>query len=558
MAQLFSITIGRRKPRLYWGCTHVPLRYDEIGAAIEAGFEIVPALGSMGYLPMEQRYDDENWVLYPEWKTSCTLPVNIVEAIRRVNFDSDSYVACSAEEQKLFNKYIDVIYVATFPASICDIAKWYKGLIIFRSFGRISTFQSYSDKCEIEKIPLEFVASKKNFLFMPIFSSLLGLEKPWLTHNALVLRGFASRDRIPFKWLSRNSDYSVATVVKLTGWEANASGQERLKKLMAAIGSLPCRLIGKNPGIDDLVLPENIAVTGFLEHEQFYGAIASARAFVYIGDDPYHMHFTPLEAIRIGVPLFFHRNSPMGQEYLRECGDEVCDLRSLGGFDSYEEMGTVLSQVIDDLSFLENLGRKQASTLLPIFSRDSAVAGFRTIKSRIARNTFFSFCADPLIHDCRPHPTRRCPSACFPVVRGQIMRLDALSLPGPVGKVHDGRPWGVDNPVKVMLGEDIQGGFLGALYFKGCPGFYKLDMRFILDPGGGYPSAYIEVGVFDPDFVTISREEVKSSNGGEVSVSMCFDIYRDISCKTKELRFFSLANAGLVFLGGTIQLLNAL
>lgn len=136
----FDLMFRKDKPRMYWACTHVPLRYEEVEAAIDAGFEVIPALGSLGYLPFEQRYDDENWSLYPEWRASCSLPVNVCEAIRRVALDGAHLSEISDEEKKLFDKYIDVIYIPSFPQSAAEVLGWFSGLVIFRSFGRISNF----------------------------------------------------------------------------------------------------------------------------------------------------------------------------------------------------------------------------------------------------------------------------------------------------------------------------------------------------------------------------------------------------------------------------------
>lgn len=36
---------------MYWACTHVPLRYEEFEAAIDAGFEVIPALGELASPP---------------------------------------------------------------------------------------------------------------------------------------------------------------------------------------------------------------------------------------------------------------------------------------------------------------------------------------------------------------------------------------------------------------------------------------------------------------------------------------------------------------------------
>jgi len=48
---LFDLKFRKDKLRMYWACTYVPLRYEEVEVAIDAGFEGILALGSLGYLP---------------------------------------------------------------------------------------------------------------------------------------------------------------------------------------------------------------------------------------------------------------------------------------------------------------------------------------------------------------------------------------------------------------------------------------------------------------------------------------------------------------------------
>lgn len=541
------------KPRMYWACTHVPLRYEEVEAAIDAGFEVIPALGSLGYLPFEQRYDDENWSLYPEWRASCSLPVNVCEAIRRVALDGAHLSEISDEEKKLFNKYIDVIYIPSFPQSVAEVLGWFSGLVIFRSFGRISNFSSYSALCETNGIQLRNRIRDAKFLFLPIFSSLIELEEPWMTQGASVLRGFVSESRLPFKWLGGESPAYISTIIKADTYEANSSVEERFLNLKKIVGTRNCVVLGKN---QRGFLENNIEITGFLDHSGFYSQIAQSRVFVYLGDDSYHLHFTPLEAIAIGVPVLFFQSSPLAQELLKERVIEASELTEIGALRSCEEISLALDKIFDDCGALARLASRQAEAVLKVFSRQRAVASFQELISRVPKrkSSWFSEAVDHV--KPRRHPNRLKPNASSPHAVGQYAILNPEDLSGNVGEIVDGAAYGVSHPVREMLGINVAGGFLGTKYFSGVPGRFCIEITLIIAETHPEPVAYLEVGKFEPDYGVLSRKEVVANYTGKHCISLEFELPLESEKAVCELRLFSLAKIGLVFVGGIMKIIE--
>ena len=538
---------------MYWACTHVPLRYEEVEAAVDAGFEVIPALGSLGYLPFEHRYDDENWNLYPEWRASCSLPVNVCEAIRRVAFDGAHLLEISEEEKKLFNRYIDIIYIPSFPQSVADALGWFSGLVIFRSFGRISSFSSYSALCEMNGIQLRNRIPGAKFLFFPIFASLIELEQPWMVQGARVLRGFVSKSRLPFQWLGSASSNYISTMIKGDTYEANSSVEKRFLNLKKIVGSRNCIVLGKNQrSFPD----ENIEIIGFLDHSEFYSKIAQSRVFVYLGDDPYHLHFTPLEAIAIGVPVLFFKSSPLAQELVREGVIEGAELAEIGAFESCEEIALALDDKFDDCATLARLATRQAEAVLKVFSRERAVASFHGLKDLLPkrRSWWLSDAFHPV--KLRRHPNRLKPNVIFPQAVGQYVTLYPEDLSGNVGKLVKGTPYGVSHPVREMLGVNVAGGFLGSKYFSGVPGRYYIEIALMIAEKNPEAAAYVEVGAFDPDYTVLSRTEVVADNIGINQVCFQFEIHKSKEKCPCELRIFSLAKVGLVFVAGNVRFLQ--
>jgi hypothetical protein len=395
-----------RRPRIFWSCTHVALRYEEVPAAIDAGFEVIPSLGSMIHLPYEERFDDENMSLYPEWRLYCTLPSNILECLRRVQFDGLSPPTLSEQEIDLFNKYIDVIFIPSMPASVKEALSWFKGIVVFRIFGRIADFNSYSELCESRSISLETHVKENNFVLAPMFSNLAEIEKEWLKVNVIVFRTYISFSRIPFVWEKDKSRPYVSTMIK-RGTEANSTGKQRLSNLITSVGtSTPCRILGKQWPADIELLSENFKFSGFLPHEEFFTEIAKSRAFIYIGDDPYHLHFTPLEAIAMGVPVFFHYKSPLCQELIREGFLSVENINAMGAYESYEEIHSALSYYFNDFDYLIRLSQYQKFTVEKLFNKQSVVDSYRRLISFLPNNYVGDNDVDLICSICRAHPNK--------------------------------------------------------------------------------------------------------------------------------------------------------
>jgi hypothetical protein len=396
-----------RKPRIFWSCTHIALRYEEVPAAIDAGFEVIPSIGSMLHLPYEERFDDENMSLYPDWRLHCTLPSNVLECLRRVQFDNLSPPTLSQQEIDLFNKYIDVIFIPSMPASVKYALSWFKGVVVFRVFGRIADFNSYSELCEGRSIDLKNYIRADNFVLAPIFSNLADIEDYWLKLNVLVIRSCVSFSRIPFAWKRNESLPYVSTMIK-RGVEANSTGKQRLDNLITSVGdNILCKILGKQWPADIAFLSENYKFSGFLQHEDFFNDIANSRVFVYIGDDPYHLHFTPLEAISMGVPVLFHCNSPLCQELIRDGVIAEEEINDIGAYNSYEEIYHVLNRHFNDFDYLSNLSNNQKIIVERVFNKKSVVESYRRLISFLPCDYVSGKDVDAISSFCRPHPNRK-------------------------------------------------------------------------------------------------------------------------------------------------------
>ena len=96
--------------RLFWAYDHPTARYQEVNLFIDSGLEVVVGLGDPSTLRFDKSYHDETDPLYPDWRSSLTLPSSIVERLRRIDlFRNSGHV--SPENAELINSLIDIMII---------------------------------------------------------------------------------------------------------------------------------------------------------------------------------------------------------------------------------------------------------------------------------------------------------------------------------------------------------------------------------------------------------------------------------------------------------------
>src|ERR1700733_14589322 len=94
--------------RILWTYEHPTSRLEDMMLYPEAGFEIVPTLTEVTTSWVDNRYHDESHHLYPRWRSYVTLPVNVTEKIRRMDFWGRDF-DLDGQEAALVNRHFDAI-----------------------------------------------------------------------------------------------------------------------------------------------------------------------------------------------------------------------------------------------------------------------------------------------------------------------------------------------------------------------------------------------------------------------------------------------------------------
>jgi hypothetical protein len=508
------------RPVMLWVCHHLVLRYEEVPLFIEAGAEVIPGFGDRDFLVFDDNYEDESNELYPNWRSYCTLPTHIVEQIRRIRID-----APTEEEAVFMNKWVDTIYIASFPKIASQVLTWYKGIVIFRVFGG---FKSYTEICNGEGINLSiFEQNNDRFIWSPILKSLSSIEDSRLVHNEAHIPAFVSPKRLPFEWMERDSERIISTVIPYI--HQSDMLYSIFQKFADAFNGIDFIVLGKNN--KNSVLCQHPFILGNVNFNTLWSRLCKSRILCYGGYmTPYHLHFTPLEAIAIGVPILFLKQCGLAREAM-EHGFEEGELHHRGMCEDFNEMKRRTDQLIDNFDQLNELRQLQQQLLVSVFSREKALDSARLLVNKIShhavfrRNDYASIEAHLSSYKNPNFANNMITSPKLPAVAGEYRIWDARRGDGLTGTTQ----WLPGYHVYARLGRqgiDSSGLLLnipiGHQAGRLTPGKYEFIVTIKVDEVSIEPDVYFQLGANLPDytnFITLALHHPENSGILEVQSS---------------------------------------
>lgn len=364
-------------PRILWLCTHKTLRYEEVPLLIEAGAEVIPSFGDSYWLKYDNNYDNETDKMYPVWRSNCTVPTNIVEKIRRIKFWEKRGLV-TAKEAELINSWIDVIFIASYPDILSNIRQWYQGYIVYRVFG-VGDLTTYTEWMNTLNINIDSLVETDKYIWAPILNSLDVVEDSRITKNKFYLNAFVSKERLDFEWRGRSSEPFLSTAISYL--DDNLVTKEIYKDFKEKFSDLPFTVLGKNS--KNLDGKNNNKVIGYVDDNEFYSIISRSRVFVYFGTGSnYHLHFTPIEAIAMKVPVIFQEKSGLAQE-ARDYGITNEELRKIGMCTNTQNIKELVLKTINNFNELERISQRQYDIFTRIFSREAALIKTKEFYNKI-------------------------------------------------------------------------------------------------------------------------------------------------------------------------------
>jgi len=517
------------KPKLLWVCPHLVLRYEEVPLLIDAGAEVIPSLGDPTYLPFDMdQYDNETNKMYPNWRKYCSLPTNITEKIRRINISSPS-----EEEITFMNKWLDIIFIASFPAVLEKVLKWFKGVVVFRTFG-VPNVQNYTHLCGMLGVNLDTIGNAENYVWCPILKALNDQEDKRLIRNTFYLPAFVSKERLPMKWLASDSERRVTTLfsyIDLSDWVSNL-----FNAFSTAFNDIDFYVLGKN----DKESPrcQHPSILGKLEDEEFYATLCKSRILCYGGAMSHqHLHFTPIEAMTMNVPILFLESCGLAREAL-EHGLARNELVELGMCTDYFEMASRVRGCIDDFNYLERLRQNQSQRLLPVFSREKALSKAKEFIGRIKDGIIIHKDEIPIENANRS--VNQAPSKSIqydlPTEIGQRVTFNPETIKSFTGRlIYDDKLHSLVRKAEVKI--DAPGLLIGD-YIRRIEAGKYLFLLEISSPFARHSKiGEFSVGAWNPNYFVLNSKPIRNLKAGNNLINLVVDISPEIASVVKEIRF---------------------
>lgn len=459
------------KPRILWCYDHPAARYQETNLFLDAGAEVIVLLGDVATKSFDPEYHNEMSPLYPDWRAHCALPSDVVERLRRMPVHSRGG-RLEQNQIALMNATVDVLVTPAEADVVKNILDWFKGVILYRVNGVVNV-REYQRKIEA----LERVAVKKRdqIYLAPGLKVLVPPNTPQLAANTVFLPVWVDIERTPFRWRGVESMPYVATGVSYIDFHFHHRNQ--YLKFKEGIGPWKYVVVGKN----DKRSPHcaDPGILGGVSFDELYRTMAQARAFVDAGDMPEHIVFPPIEAMAMGVPTFFTRQSALARILFDEEIPEF-DYQGLGCEPDYPAIARRFETEFDDFTALEALVERQNQVFLGrAFSRQRSLENFKeflgTVRARSRRDERYTTRAfDAFRTQLVPSRFGTASGLSATTIGRTPRRLLASEMRGDVGHIdRDER----GNPIRQVDRRRDKPGFLIIDYLPRFePGRYELSV----------------------------------------------------------------------------------
>jgi hypothetical protein len=374
------------RPRLLWAYDHPAARYQETNLYLDAGFEVVVSLGDPNTLRYDTTYHNETHYLYPDWRSSCTLPQYVVERLRRISL-TNRVGLVSDEEARLINETIDVMIIPADPPVIQNIMTWFKGFLLYRVNGAVNRPLLFENLKKIDAVARQ-PHCRDRFYLAPGMKNLIPTDVEVLNKNVCFINVWVSPERLFHRWAGRESLTEITTGISYIDFHNFFYGQ--YLNFQKHITAVPYTVLGKND--KKSARCASASIMGAVDADVLYGRIAKSRLFADAVNVPEHLIFPPLEAMQMDVPVIYVKHSGLGAVGADE-GYSDADLEAAGMVKDFTAMNAFLATEFSNFNRLHDIAARQRSIFMDhIFSRDVAlrnVQAFVDIVQRAKRPTFW-------------------------------------------------------------------------------------------------------------------------------------------------------------------------
>lgn len=315
--------------RLLWSISHPTLARSDVPALRGAGFRVT-------------QEEPELSVLDPVGIEELTLGIPQPPELEGPNNLRlwPKLGRLAPNEIELANSYFDVIVVSTIPRIAIEVSRWFRGVTIYRDFGELPWV--LGNRATGDEL-LEF----GRVLHCPI-SPHIHSPLAQLSRESILLR-----TTIPAPVSSANVEVIQAarTIGVFLGGRSTTENREFLQQLHVALplnSKCEVRIFGL--GATDRAIFERLfpafTLMPRLANEMFQTVFSQLSVLIYPHESKNHSHYTPYEAIALGIPTLLLRGTPISLDWI--AGNPGEDPQCMGIYSDVTEMLGAFREILDE------------------------------------------------------------------------------------------------------------------------------------------------------------------------------------------------------------------
>lgn len=271
--------------RIFWFSMHKVLMETELPRLRALGFEVfVP--------PYLSLLTDQSAVREWDGAQPSSLPPPVYSRLAKHNFFDGSIPTDIAE---ILNAHFDACLVTMNVDWVSEIAKVYKGKLIFRTYGQVGRLSEMLE----ERGMLPMLTERDNFWWMPHAEEASLHEHDWFKERMRVVPYCVTPDvkQRQGVWGMRAHRHEI---MAMSPNIANPYYFQKYRFLKNNFSDLPIRIYGvQTTNVRD---PQ---VAGTLPRAEFLDRYESAAGYLYSYQDPDVCYLPPIEMMVIGGPVVF-------------------------------------------------------------------------------------------------------------------------------------------------------------------------------------------------------------------------------------------------------------
>ncbi|MPR11896.1 glycosyltransferase [Microvirga tunisiensis] len=247
-------------------------------------------------MPKSFPYDEGNLSASVDFSRDATLTIPKHEL--DILNEHDFYNGMTPEVAEIANKHFDVAFCAFFPRQLAALVRNFRNVIVLRPFG-LSNGQTYTD-ITINSLGYYFMHEierrQGTFWFGQAYDHLAHIETGVFKRRAVTLPLGLQDAHVSHIWTGTDPRILfVCPRINTSSYYKNI-----YNNFQRTFAGLPYIIGGAQP-----IPVSDPNVTGHLSNDEYGRVMREARLMFYHSQEEHHLHYHPLEAVRVGMPLIF-------------------------------------------------------------------------------------------------------------------------------------------------------------------------------------------------------------------------------------------------------------